>query len=294
MTGRGVAGTVVVTCAISVWPVLASAGQQPPGSGPGETRVVVVQPRPMDPQMAARFELAKMEGLLEVAVEQGTVMLSRQLRGVMSEMLMTGGTARARGFRLEGYGVFFDVEIPSVSQSIMWSWRVLERDSGGAAMALEALRNHIETVTDPEARRDLDQALRMIELRVSPLSASVLERERAQSATRPGDRVAVQVADLPASKDERQLPENPSAAYTMQVKNSLIDTMLDYSQALSVGPDEFLTVAARDSQARTFPSSGPYDLITIIIRVKGSDLMDFRAGRISREEALKRVEVREY
>jgi hypothetical protein len=261
--------------------------------------VVVVQ-RPqavaMDPVVAARFQLAKMEGLLEVAVEHGAVMLSRQWRSAMPDMLMMGGSARARGFRLDGYGVFFDVEVPALRQSVMWSWRVLERDAGGTNMALEALKGHLKTVTDPAARRELDQAIRTLELQVSPLSASVLERERAQTTPPPGDRVAVQVAESPAPRVpvDQPGPENPSEAYTAQVKSALIDTMLDDSHALAVGAEEFLTVAARDNQSRTMPGSDPYETMTIIIRVKGRDLADLRAGRISREEALKRVEVREY
>ena len=47
-------------------------------------------------------------------------------------------------------------------------------------------------------------------------------------------------------------------------------------------------------------SSTPHVLIadtnarTRVIRLRGSDLADFLAGRISREDALKRIEVREF
>lgn len=251
----------------------------------------------MDPAVAARFQIAKMEGLLEVAVEQGAVMLSRQMRGMMNDMLVMGGNARARGFRLEGYGVFFDVEVPPVSQSVLWSYRVLERDSGGVHVALEALKNHLKTVSDPAQRRELDQAIRSLELQVTPMSASVLDRERRSGQTRSGERVAVQVAEPqePASPPQPvSAAQDPNAAYTNQVKDAIVDTMLDYSQALTIGSDEFLTVAARADQARTFPGVDPYDPMTIVIRVRGRDLSDFRAGRISRDDALKRVEVREY
>jgi hypothetical protein len=106
----------------------------------------------------------------------------------------------------------------------------------------------------------------------------------------------VQVAESPAPRVpvDQQGPEDPNEAYTAQVKSALIDTMLDDSHALAIGAEEFLTVAARDNQSRTMPGSDPYETMTIIIRVKGRDLAEFRAGRISREEALKRVGVREY
>ncbi len=288
-------GTMALACALAAWPAAAQVAQEPPPVSPDGRRVVAIRPQTPDPLMAARIQLARMEGLLEVAVEHGAVMLSRQFRGAMPGMLMMGGTARARGFRLDGYGVFFDVEVPALSQSMMWSWRVLERDTGGAASALETLKGLLNTVSDPAARRDLDQAIRTLELRVSPLSPSVLDRARGEDAAKPGERVAVQVEEAPAPPLAGSAgPEDPSVAYTQQVRDALIDTMLDYSQALTIGPDEFLTVAARDNQSRAMPGGDPYDTMTIIIRVSGRDLAEFRAGRISREETLARVQVREY
>jgi hypothetical protein len=72
--------------------------------------------------------------------------------------------------------------------------------------------------------------------------------------------------------------------------------MLDYSGPIGVGPDEWLTVAARDNEHRDrlMPGDASYDLMTIVLRVKGSDLASFRADRLTRDEARKRVEVREF
>ena len=35
---------------------------------------------------------------------------------------------RARGFILDGHGVFFDVEIPDMNQSLVWSVMMVQRD----------------------------------------------------------------------------------------------------------------------------------------------------------------------
>jgi hypothetical protein len=71
--------------------------------------------------------------------------------------------------------------------------------------------------------------------------------------------------------------------------------MLDHSGPIGVGNDEWLTVAARDNEHRDRLVPGdPYDLLTIVLRIRGSDLAAFRADRISRDEARKRVEVREF
>ena len=52
-------------------------------------------------------------------------------------MLLTEN-ARARGFRLEGYGVFFDVEVPSLEGTLPWSFRTLDQNDLGLDSALQA------------------------------------------------------------------------------------------------------------------------------------------------------------
>ena len=74
-----------------------------------------------------------------------------------------------------------------------------------------------------------------------------------------------------------------------------MDAMIENSGPLTLGPDEWLTVAARDNVPRDpLIPSDTADFSTIIFRVKGSDLTAFRAGRLTLEEARKKVEVREY
>jgi hypothetical protein len=85
---------------------------------------------------------------------------------------------------------------------------------------------------------------------------------------------------------------NPNAVYTSAVKSALIDAMLEHSQALAIGPEEWLTIAARDNESRRNPGQGD-DGGTITLRVKGSDLAALRASRITVEEARRRVEIRE-
>jgi hypothetical protein len=83
--------------------------------------------------------------------------------------------------------------------------------------------------------------------------------------------------------------------YEDEVIGSLVDAMLDYSAPIGVGADEWLTVAARDNEHRDRLMPGDaYDLMTIVLRIKGSDLAAFRADRLTRDEARKRVEVREF
>jgi hypothetical protein len=72
-----------------------------------------------------------------------------------------------------------------------------------------------------------------------------------------------------------------------------VDAMLDNSKSMDLGPDEWLTVAARGSEAGLIPGE-IYQLTTLVLKVKGSDLADLLAGRLTREQARQKVEVRQF
>jgi len=195
--------------------------------------------------------------------------------------------ARARGFVLPDYGVFFDVEVPGLPLSLVWSMRVMERDLD-VGSSFELMRRAVSSIADPAARRDAEQALQRIELEVG-----------LPARPAPGDRASGTVAaatvlpggSQPAAPGERI--GDPNEAYTAEVQTALVDAMLDYSGRIGIGPGEWLTIAARDSHGPSYPGE-PYDAVTVVLRIKGSDLADFRADRITRDEARKRVEVREF
>jgi hypothetical protein len=254
----------------------------------------------------ARFHLFTMEGVLERAVEQGATQLVRQVRRLMPDMLLISGAAEARGFRLDGYGVFFDVEVPVLRRSVAWTLRTMVDDNGMAATtAIQEFKSHLETIQDPRVKATLQQALKRIELQVGPVQApNVSPAPRNAVAPQRGTVTALDV-DPPVpppappspklTAEDEALLANPSEVYEKEVIGALIDAMLDYSAPIAVGPDEWLTVAARDNEHRDRLMPGDaYDLMTIVLRVKGSDLAAFRADRITREDARKRVEVREF
>src|SRR5688572_33380378 len=102
-----------------------SANAQSPAR-PGELTPVQIQ---------ARQQIAAMEGALENAVHHGTQMLNQRLQASNTDnMVMLAGLTRARGFRLEDYGVVFDVEFPSMRRSMVWSMQELERANTGRAV----------------------------------------------------------------------------------------------------------------------------------------------------------------
>ena len=84
--------------------------------------------------------------------------------------------------------------------------------------------------------------------------------------------------------------------YTESVQNAIMEALTDFAQMFVIKSDEYLTVAARDNMQRD--SLAPWDpyeeVVTILLRLKGSDLAALRAGQIDQTEFRKRIELREF
>lgn len=238
---------------------------------------VTAQDAPSRPDAPQRNQIRMMENVLTGAVRQGAESLARTMQVKEPGSLIVTGTARARGIVLEGYGVFFDVDVPMMKQSVVWSMQTLERERQRAA-----LRQVIDTSPDTPARRFAEQQLRLLDR--NPGSTLPL----APPAAANGIAVAAAVNDV--NETVAPEPRDPNEQYTEAVKAALVDAMLDYG--LPIGADEWLIVAARDSEGPISPGVLD-DASTIVLKVKGSDLLAFRAKKLTREEARKKVEVRE-
>src|SRR5688572_15712933 len=91
-------------------------------------------------QLKARQRVFMMEGVLERAVQIGVDSLRQRLRSVVpDDMLLLSGAPQVRGFRLEGYGVLFDVEVPALRRSMAWSLRTMNESSAVLARDLAAM-----------------------------------------------------------------------------------------------------------------------------------------------------------
>jgi hypothetical protein len=90
--------------------------------------------------------------------------------------------------------------------------------------------------------------------------------------------------------------KDPNRAYTEAVTRALVDAMIDYSAPMQIGADQWLTVAARDDEGRASlaPPDPLEEIVTMIYKIKGSDLQEYRQGRIDRDEVRKRVQVSQF
>lgn len=238
-----------------------------------------------DAQTHARQRIATMEVILQQAVTNGADNVLRQVQNVMPDRPMLNGAPRARGVRLQGYGVFFQVQVPSLILPVMWPLRQLTQDNQNRQLMALLDRMQLEV-----ARLEPGESRRNLQLQIADLQT------RLTGATRP-EAGRVSAASLVAGQGQvrpvdQTVLDDPQSAYTSAVKASLIEAMLEQSQGLTIADNEWLVVAASDDAPRNplFPGD---DSSTWVMRVKGSDLMALRTKSISPEEARQRVEIRE-
>jgi hypothetical protein len=251
-------------------------------------------------QVRARQKISMMESVLESAVANGADSLMRAVRAVMPpDALVLTGAPLARGFRLEGYGVFFDVEVPSFRPTMAWRLRQMVDDNGlGAAAAVNQLKAYIATVQDPRQRANLTAALRRLELQVGPVGPAPGQQDasaRTVGSTVTAQSLAIPAPAAPAPQVDPSVIEDPNGVYTREVSAAIIDAMIENSGPLPVGDNEWLTVAARDNVRpdRLVPGDTS-NISSVVFRIKGSDLAAFRVGRVSLEDTRTRVEVKQF
>jgi len=191
-----------------------------------------------------------MEGTLTSSVSVVAKQIAKDMQSIINTAMLFTGEAGARGFALDGYGVFFYVEIPVLDVNVIVTVENFERNRRLGAAFIPA---------GPTGRPEpAPQAI------VSPSATEALANVNAEGLK-----------------------------YRGAVRQALIDAMLENSKNLDLRPEEWLTVAARGSEAGLLPHE-VYQQTTIVLRVKGSDLTDFLAGRLTKEEARQRVEVRQF
>jgi hypothetical protein len=238
-----------------------------------------------------RYQIAMLERVLEGAVEHGVTVTRDRLQAVaqMPTEMLVSDNAHARGFRLDGYGVFFDVSVPSF-ETTLWTLRTLDQNDLGLDSAMKELQQIVRGNTNAE------QALKRIELQVNPMGLTRAASNRLVTAdARNTVGSAASVADPP----EPQAPsdpilKDPAEAYRGEVIDALKDAMLEHSSSLGIGPNEWLTIAARGNDDR--PRVAPADTSsrTRIIRLRGSDLAAYLARQITKQEAMDRIELKVY
>lgn len=193
-----------------------------------------------------RYEgMGILEGTLTGAVKSAAQRIAKELQSNTPNAMLFTGEARAKGFSLDGYGVFFYVEIPAVDVNVTVMVESIERDA--QQRRIDGVNNKVDTSPTSAAKQTL----------------------------------------------QNLVTDDPAQRWRDAVKLALVDAMLEHSKSLELKPDEWLSVAARGSEGGLLPNE-IYQLPTSVLRVKGSDLADYLAGRLTKDEARQRVEVRQF
>jgi hypothetical protein len=285
-----------------------SSGATAPGvpGAPLSSRVM----EPVAPAKS-RYLVQVMEGVLQSAVRYAAGQMNLKLQAVSPELLQLSGAARARGFRLDGYGVFFDVEVPAaLRQTMGWTAKMMQQNDQTLDQAIVQLRRLMNEL-EGKRRVDAETALRLVELRARPslrgnpygmgdrIAANAVQAGSATVDSTAHSVTATNVPQGPApgsaqpSQADQAWMQNPDAAYEVEVREALISAMLEYGSTLALQPEEWLTVAARDNQSVVIPGDLS-ETVTVILRIKGSDLAELMAGRLTPLDARRRVVVREF
>lgn len=242
----------------------------------------------------SRYQIGMMEGVLEKAVEHGAAVMRERLQQVLPADMLLSQPVRVRGIRLDGYGVIFDIDVPSLQTAPLWSLQTLDQNNLGLESAINAMRAHVDASGDPT----LQQALQRMELAMplptllsSPQGSNLAAPARMASGSALSADDATTSRRQPATDPIFTSPREASDAYHTEISNALQEAMLDHSRGLAIGANEWLTVAAGgvDNQPLTGVSD---DMYTVVISIKGSDLADFLGNRITHDEARQRIQVK--
>jgi len=306
--------TVLIAAAIAAGSTAAFAQDPPPAVQPATQTAPATDaaPAPARPAPASEERLREvkfMEDVLASAVRAGANDLADRIRQADPNSLIQVSTPHARGIALDGYGVLFDVDVPLMNLSIVTTLREsLVNDLRGQ---ITDVRQYLARSTNPDEQARLQIQLRLLTAELQAMAptpdprvvsdttldarmanglASPVASQPAPGAISAANTTADPVSGLPAARIETR---DTNELYSDAVKRALIDTMLNHSAALHLTDDEWLTVAARDNSGPRLP--GALDGKSgVILRLKGSDLTAYQRNQLTREEVIKRLEIREW
>jgi hypothetical protein len=312
--------TVLIAAALAAGSTSAFA-QDPPAQPPVQSTQSVPAAAPAPPAASAAparptaappseerlREVKFMEELFANAVKAGAQDLTRQMQQADRNSLIAdaglANNARARGIVLDGYGIVFDVDVPLMNVSIVTTLR--QSIVNDLRDQIHELQLYLARSTDPAEQQRLSARLKMLTMNLEMMAP--LQEQRAIDNTlldtRMANGLAAPVANpqppgtVSAASTDATLPavspiesKDTNTLYSDAVKKALINAMLDHSAGLRLADDEWLLVAARDNAG----AGALNERSGILLRIKGSDVTAYQHDKLTRDEVLKKLEIREW
>lgn len=238
-------------------------------------------------QIHQRQQIAQMEGVLQLAVVHGADLMYAKFRNIFPDRPRLGSQPRVIGFTLPGHGTVFTVDVPMVQLPLLWEVFVRDAEYQNALMQLQQMRRQWSSMSPGRERDQLLEAINRGERELGMGALPGTEDRRNGPNGVPAVRAGI--AGVVIEKDA----DDPTAVYSREVKEALIDAMLTTSQGLNIAADEWLTIMAMARETNGSAPGASVDTSKGTIRVKGSVLSAYRAGTITKEEARKQVEIRQ-
>ena len=105
-----------------------------------------------------------MEGTLESAVKIGADNLLRQVKAAVPDPPMLTGAPEVHGFRLDGYGIFFDVGVPMLRLPVTWPLRYMINSDNRDLEILAAELKQLIAQMDARYQPQFAQVVRRLEI----------------------------------------------------------------------------------------------------------------------------------
>lgn len=259
---------IVLLAVLVATPAVGASAQETPRQGAD---------RAASPGQQTRIlQLQQMEQALEEAVVRGARVVEQQLPAVLPGMVLFAGPIQARGFILDDYGVFFDVEYPVVRRSLWWSMNMLDQMEGGMAATFEELRRRMDAMPEGPGQLEFEHVLSELEARFRPPVSQPVSPDAA--------------GGVPPARSLARV--DPGTAYLNALKAELAGVLIAHGRSTGVADGEWISIAARDARGRVDPRRVPGARTTLVLRVQGRDLDAIEAGRLSAEDVEALIEIR--
>ena len=234
------------------------------------------RPAPPSDEQQLRNQLQKFEVVLQLAVRQGGDAFARQRKDAIPPgVQLTSEDPQVKGFAPpEGGGLFFYVSVPSIRIGIN---QLLVQVEGLAPRQQRQRTDPLQPAAGRSVNQDGPVSAQGLLTPPDPMTASpVVDEGTCAGRTKPSKGYS-----------------NPDYEYAVAVCDALMDAMLDSPGPLPIKENEWLTVAAVSGDP-TPPGliNTSSDYVTYL-QIKGSDLLAYRQGKITKEEARKLVEMKQ-
>jgi hypothetical protein len=234
------------------------------------------RPAPPSDEQQLRNQLQKFEVVLQLAVRQGGDAFARQRKeAIPPGVQLTSEDPQVKGFAPpEGGGLFFYVSVPSIRIGIN---QLLLQVEGLAPRQQRPRTDPLQPAAGRSVNQDGPVSAQGLLTPPDPMTASpVVDEGTCAGRTKPSKGYS-----------------NPDYEYAVAVCDALMDAMLDSPGPLPIKENEWLTVAAVSGDpAPPGLISTSSDYVTYL-QIKGSDLLAYRQGKITKEEARKLVEMKQ-